>query len=847
MTKFLNISTDNTLGGNSSSDELVSSQKAVKDYVDNNSGSTTLSGLTDTTISSPSDGQVLTYDSSTSKWVNGFVNINLVENITYSSLYSLFSNGTLTPGMVYRITDYVTTTTEGDTTSEGNLFDLLVFAESNDKLNHRAIAIHSPRDINNYFIKNNLEKWKVWYDIENNKELYRWADSNNGKGVIYRLIDEFDNEAPYDFKNIKFTVTESGTTYSQHTFSTVPSSSTKNSQGDISLNGEYCYNNKVYAYNDSGVFKLPFNRILLITGNIASSNVFCADSHNTQLFFGTNIIGNVIGLSSYSCEITGSYNKIGDNSASISFTGDNNTVGIGCSSVIIEGHDNKIGNSSSSIALSGYSHYNIIGDNVSGVNFSQEDSYNIIEQNCSNIKLYDGCYSVTIEQVCSNITIGATKSVRYKNIIIEKENDGLTLTSSIGSGFLQNVLVAEGAITSATNITTISRGNAFRTTVARKTDGTLRIYNEDDCSILPNLTGNAGMVLAVNSGATDVEWVSQSGDTVTGKTVTLGTTGSAVIQVNGVDSGSVSLPSGSTSAAGIVQLTDSTSSTSTTTAATPNSVKSAYDLASGAIPKSTGTTAGDIIYYTGASTPTRLAKGTAGQVLTMNSGATAPEWQTPTTGSTTLAGLTDTTVSSPTDGQVLTYDNGTSKWINAAVPTEIPSQSGQSGKFLTTNGTAVSWAVAPTELPSVTGNASKVLAVNSGATGVEWVTPSSGGLTDYNFTHTTNTTVTSPFTFTCTANQRNSQMITTSANLTLNITCNNGSDNYLWVKNSSSSADIDVVIGTVTYNGNTVSASSIYLPSDGITVPKSGLCEIGIIMNADGAFITVRSDLAPSV
>ena len=37
--------------------------------------------------------------------------------------------------------------------------------------------------------------------------------------------------------------------------------------------------------------------------------------------------------------------------------------------------------------------------------------------------------------------------------------------------------------------------------------------------------------------------------------------------------------SGSTSAKGIVQLTNSTSSTSTTTAATPNSVKSAYDLA----------------------------------------------------------------------------------------------------------------------------------------------------------------------------------------------------------------------------------------------------------------------------
>jgi hypothetical protein len=41
---------------------------------------------------------------------------------------------------------------------------------------------------------------------------------------------------------------------------------------------------------------------------------------------------------------------------------------------------------------------------------------------------------------------------------------------------------------------------------------------------------------------------------------------------------------GSTSIAGVVQLTDSTSSTSTTTAATPNSVKSTYDLAAGAIP-----------------------------------------------------------------------------------------------------------------------------------------------------------------------------------------------------------------------------------------------------------------------
>lgn len=42
--------------------------------------------------------------------------------------------------------------------------------------------------------------------------------------------------------------------------------------------------------------------------------------------------------------------------------------------------------------------------------------------------------------------------------------------------------------------------------------------------------------------------------------------------------------------------------------------------------------AGDLLYATGADTLVRLAKGTAGQQLRMNSGATAPEWGEPTIG-----------------------------------------------------------------------------------------------------------------------------------------------------------------------------------------------------------------------
>lgn len=44
MTRFLNISTDTTLGGSSPSDDIVVSQKAIKTYVDNHSGSSYTAG-----------------------------------------------------------------------------------------------------------------------------------------------------------------------------------------------------------------------------------------------------------------------------------------------------------------------------------------------------------------------------------------------------------------------------------------------------------------------------------------------------------------------------------------------------------------------------------------------------------------------------------------------------------------------------------------------------------------------------------------------------------------------------------------------------------------------------------
>lgn len=59
----------------------------------------------------------------------------------------------------------------------------------------------------------------------------------------------------------------------------------------------------------------------------------------------------------------------------------------------------------------------------------------------------------------------------------------------------------------------------------------------------------------------------------------------------------------------------------------------------------------------------------SGNTLTLTKKDDTTVTFTPSTGTTTLSGLTDTTVSSPSNGQVLKYNSTTSKWENGTVST----------------------------------------------------------------------------------------------------------------------------------------------------------------------------------
>ena len=103
--------------------------------------------------------------------------------------------------------------------------------------------------------------------------------------------------------------------------------------------------------------------------------------------------------------------------------------------------------------------------------------------------------------------------------------------------------------------------------------------------------GTNGFILSANSStATGLEWIANQVGTVTSVSVTapLGVT-------NGTTTPALTISTGTTSAVGVLQLTDGVASSSTTTAATPNGVKTAYDLANTALQRAGGTFTGQLL------------------------------------------------------------------------------------------------------------------------------------------------------------------------------------------------------------------------------------------------------------
>ena len=339
--------------------------------------------------------------------------------ITYSELVSLRNSSKLYPGATYRITDYKCSSSDTNTAVVSNKFDILVKAIDTNKLSEHCGAMRNASDT--YFpTATNFDAWEVWYCLGNDTARFGWA-STSGKGVIYRLIDEFGNDCPYDFKNIKFK--RSSEWFSNHVdwgknlsggtvltnerqYFTFSLANGNFNGTDLSINyhngQKYFkfYQNKIAPYYSDGVQKL-------------NGNVFVLKNINS-----TGCNNNTFGINCHS-------NTFGDGCNS-------NNFGNGCNS-------NNFGNSCNSNTFGINCHTNTFGTQCNLNIFGNSCANNTFGAQCTTNFFGNGCYTNTFAPKCSFNTFGNdTSSNTFKDSCTSNTFGNSCISNTFGTNCSSN-------------------------------------------------------------------------------------------------------------------------------------------------------------------------------------------------------------------------------------------------------------------------------------------------------------------------------------------------------------------------------------------------------------------------
>ncbi len=365
-------------------------------------------------------------------------------SITYAELKNLRDTSALIPGMQYRITDYECTTTQTDTSVAGNVFDIIVTADSSTELNENARAAHHTGDT--YFQICDLDAWELKYCLDNDTDRFAWADATNGKGIVYYMKDEWSNECPYDFKNILFT--DNGDNY--YTFDVLDDSV----HCDFSVAQALtfcCYGNIIEENNNdtSGValYKLTLGRNIF--KNTSLSSICCSNTLKNGCY--NNTFGNGCRNNTF-----GNYCR-------------RNSFGNGC-------NDNTFGNECYMISFGNYCSYNAFGNGGQLCSFGN---------GCHNNTFGNGCYINSFGNNCQYITV-------FDNVIF------CNVTGGSSASPVQNAQILNGThgASSTNKLNIIFSRNKDYTQVAGLVDGTdLRIWIAEDTVTGPTSSADGNIAI----------------------------------------------------------------------------------------------------------------------------------------------------------------------------------------------------------------------------------------------------------------------------------------------------------------------------------------------------------------
>ena len=451
---------------------------------------------------------------------------SLSNEVTYNELFDLVSKNQLVAGATYRITDYEAlvdpyngSVYEEITTNNICKFDILVKAINSNTLSEDADVCAAQRGGPAHA---DVTKWKVKYSLFCDKKYYSWANdkfstSSHGsfflyerntnywtfvnagtykytkpfpkendylyndtsltsqydvlegrywmRGIVFHMVDERGNEAPYDFKNIKL---------ARYLFSSVSSSSSfvnkgyalcKDNSGNYhpsnlsssNLTKSYYYTFDDGNHNDASIdsSKTQLNNVvkkyLLSTGQMKIPHVcFVGSCKNNTILDNARYLtlldcnNTYVESGVYNGNITGNYNTIKTSSNEFNLDNACTRCKVGASGTYIfikNGTDVTIGASCTNVTLSGTSIK--IGDR------------------CGYISLATSM-NVTIGSACGYITFVRSTN---KNITIDAGNMYLKFDSPDHSGGVQNIHVESGAHVSTTEYTVYKLASNVSTSI----------------------------------------------------------------------------------------------------------------------------------------------------------------------------------------------------------------------------------------------------------------------------------------------------------------------------------------------------------------------------------------------
>ena len=429
------------------------------------------------------------------------INTNKLTKITWADLKAKRDAGELIPGVQYRITDYNCTTTQNETKSAGHQFDIIVTADSNNKLNEVARAVRHDGDENlpdatstttdgstiktAYFANSKLEAWKIWYCLDNDTSRFAWADATNGKGVIYRMIDEWNNDCPYDFKNIQFKrykITAAKSSDLVRTYLGVED----NSKIGISIDSNdskmfytFSYLGELGGLTDYSGEVLQDASIVGNTLKLDVESPYGVYNNSIKQFYDNNITSE---------ETIQSLNSIVFLTLIVNEDGEyygcySNSFGNGC-------HSNSFGNNCYSNSFGNGCYSNSFGRDCMSNSFGRDCMSNSFGDGCSSNSFGNSCSHNSFVGACSDNSFGDNCSGNKLNdhYLYNKFENGVQYVEFSGNGTpsanVQNYHIKQGMVfTSSTKrIITAKTGLTYELSVAKQSDGTVVEYCEADLS-----------------------------------------------------------------------------------------------------------------------------------------------------------------------------------------------------------------------------------------------------------------------------------------------------------------------------------------------------------------------------